>query len=68
VTVIQGVIFVSCVLTFRRGVVGEIAHFFRVRCKPGGFPANFAAHKAVDDPFPRPVVARFPHRWAMTVL
>ena len=29
VTVIQGVIFVSCVLTFRRGVIGEIAHFFR---------------------------------------
>ncbi|KQT29107.1 MAG: branched-chain amino acid ABC transporter permease [Bradyrhizobium sp.] len=29
VTVIQGVIFVTCVLTFRRGVVGEIAHYFR---------------------------------------
>src|ERR1700710_931157 len=29
VTVIQGAIFVSCVLTFRRGVVGEIAHYFR---------------------------------------
>ena len=29
VTVIQGVIFVACVLTFRRGIVGEIAHFFR---------------------------------------
>jgi branched-chain amino acid transport system permease protein len=29
VTVIQGVIFVVCVLTFRRGVVGEIAHFFK---------------------------------------
>jgi branched-chain amino acid transport system permease protein len=28
VTVIQGVIFVVCVLTFRRGVIGEIAHFF----------------------------------------
>jgi branched-chain amino acid transport system permease protein len=27
--VIQGAIFVLCVLTFRRGVVGEIAHFFR---------------------------------------
>jgi branched-chain amino acid transport system permease protein len=26
VTVIQGVIFVTCVLTFRRGIVGEIAH------------------------------------------
>ena len=30
VTVIQGVIFVACVLLFRRGVVGEIAHFFRI--------------------------------------
>jgi branched-chain amino acid transport system permease protein len=30
VTVIQGVIFVACVLTFRRGLVGEIAHFFRI--------------------------------------
>jgi branched-chain amino acid transport system permease protein len=29
VTVIQGVIFVTCVLTFRRGVIGEFAHFFR---------------------------------------
>lgn len=28
-TVIQGSIFVICVLTFRRGVVGEIAHYFR---------------------------------------
>src|SRR3954447_23360150 len=29
VTVIQGTVFVVCVLTFRRGVVGEIAHYFR---------------------------------------
>jgi branched-chain amino acid transport system permease protein len=29
VTVIQGVIFVSCVLLFRRGLVGEIAHLLR---------------------------------------
>src|ERR1700686_2541204 len=29
VTVIQGAVFVVCVLTFRRGVIGEIAHFFR---------------------------------------
>src|SRR5438132_3775671 len=29
VTVIQGVNFVACVLTFRRGVTGEIAHHFR---------------------------------------
>jgi branched-chain amino acid transport system permease protein len=30
VTVIQGVIFVACVLTFRRGIVGEIANYFRL--------------------------------------
>jgi len=29
VTVIQGAIFVICVLTFRRGVIGDIAHFFK---------------------------------------
>jgi branched-chain amino acid transport system permease protein len=29
VTVIQGTIFVACVLLFRRGIVGEIAHYFR---------------------------------------
>src|SRR6201997_2525345 len=29
VTVIQGVIFVSCVLLFRRGLVGELAHLLR---------------------------------------
>ena len=29
VTVIQGVIFVVCVLTFRGGVIGEIVHYFR---------------------------------------
>jgi len=29
VTVIQGVIFVACVLTFRRGLIGEIAHLLK---------------------------------------
>jgi branched-chain amino acid transport system permease protein len=29
VTVIQGSIFVVCVLLFRRGIVGEIATFFK---------------------------------------
>src|SRR5271169_2366675 len=29
VTVIQGSIFVACVLLFRRGIIGEVAHFFR---------------------------------------
>jgi branched-chain amino acid transport system permease protein len=31
VLVIQGVIFVACVLLFRRGIVGEIANWLRVR-------------------------------------
>jgi branched-chain amino acid transport system permease protein len=31
VSVIQGAIFVACVLLFRRGIVGEIAHRLRVR-------------------------------------
>jgi branched-chain amino acid transport system permease protein len=31
VSVIQGGIFVACVLLFRRGVVGEIAHLLRIR-------------------------------------
>ena len=31
VTVIQGTIFVLCVLLFRRGIVGEIAHVLRIR-------------------------------------
>jgi branched-chain amino acid transport system permease protein len=31
VGVIQGVIFVACVLLFRRGVVGEIAHALRIK-------------------------------------
>jgi branched-chain amino acid transport system permease protein len=31
VTVIQGLVFVVCVLAFRRGIVGEIAHFLRIK-------------------------------------
>lgn len=31
VTVIQGVIFVICVLAFRRGIIGELANLLRVR-------------------------------------
>jgi branched-chain amino acid transport system permease protein len=31
VLVIQGIIFVVCVLLFRRGIVGEIAHRFRIK-------------------------------------
>ena len=29
VTIVQGAIFVVCVLTFRRGIVGEIARLIR---------------------------------------
>jgi branched-chain amino acid transport system permease protein len=31
VSVIQGLIFVICVLLFRRGIVGELAHLLRIR-------------------------------------
>jgi branched-chain amino acid transport system permease protein len=31
VTVLQGAIFVACVLLFRRGVVGEVAHLLRIK-------------------------------------
>jgi branched-chain amino acid transport system permease protein len=31
VTIIQGVIFVTCVLLFRRGIVGEIAALLRIK-------------------------------------
>jgi branched-chain amino acid transport system permease protein len=31
VSVIQGVIFVACVLLFRRGIIGELAHLLRIR-------------------------------------
>src|SRR6185503_9843157 len=47
VTVIQGVIFVACVLTFRRGVIGEIAHYFRRSLYNGRFWGGFRTHKAV---------------------
>jgi branched-chain amino acid transport system permease protein len=43
VTVIQGVIFVFCVLIFRRGVVGEVIHFVRQRkAAPGREPEALA--------------------------
>jgi branched-chain amino acid transport system permease protein len=31
VTVIQGVIFVICVMLFRRGIVGELASLLRIK-------------------------------------
>jgi branched-chain amino acid transport system permease protein len=36
VTIIQGVIFIVCVLAFRRGIVGEIARLWRRRPRDGG--------------------------------
>ena len=38
VTVIEGAIFVVCVLTFRRGIVGELARFFPRWFADGGTP------------------------------
>ena len=53
VTVIQGVIFVVCVLTFRRGIDRRNRAFpAPLACKYGRFTADFAPHKAVDDRFP----------------
>jgi branched-chain amino acid transport system permease protein len=31
VTVIQGVIFVACVLLFRRGIIGELAQVLKIK-------------------------------------
>ena len=31
VTVIQGVIFVTCVLAFRRGIIGELGNLLKVK-------------------------------------
>src|SRR3984893_4830139 len=39
VTVVQGFIFVFCVLVFRRGIVGVIASYFSARRKPPGISA-----------------------------
>jgi len=36
VTIIQGVIFVICVLTFRRGIVGEVMRWFGPKGRPEG--------------------------------
>jgi branched-chain amino acid transport system permease protein len=34
VTVVQGLIFIVCVLTFRRGIIGELLFFFKRRSMP----------------------------------
>ena len=52
VTVIQGVIFVVCVLTFRRGVVGEIAHFLRPRAVVPARGAPVSSATAAPGPSP----------------
>jgi branched-chain amino acid transport system permease protein len=46
VTIIQGVIFVICVLTFRRGVVGEIMHVLRRRVVAEEVEKEAPAHAA----------------------
>ena len=45
VTVIQGVIFVACVLTFRRGIVGEIGAFLPQVAVRARFQGNFGLTK-----------------------
>jgi branched-chain amino acid transport system permease protein len=52
ITVIQGVIFVVCVLTFRRGVVGEIAHFLRGRAAPRAIRTPVSSASAAPGPSP----------------
>jgi branched-chain amino acid transport system permease protein len=31
VSMVTGLIFVACVLLFRRGIIGEIAHYLRIK-------------------------------------
>jgi branched-chain amino acid transport system permease protein len=48
VTVVQGIIFVFCVLAFRRGIAGVIASYAARRHKPPGISPQASA--AVDNP------------------
>lgn len=49
VTVIIGVIFVVCVLAFRRGIVGEALAYFERRRRPGaGAPGAATTAQATD--------------------
>jgi branched-chain amino acid transport system permease protein len=41
VTVIQGAIFVVCVLLFRRGIIGELAHLLRIKLEAARRPMRF---------------------------
>jgi branched-chain amino acid transport system permease protein len=47
VTVVQGVIFVFCVLVFRRGIVGVVASYAAGRRKPAGI-APAAAERSAE--------------------
>jgi branched-chain amino acid transport system permease protein len=49
VTVIQGGIFVFCVLIFRRGVVGEMIHLVRRRNAPSGGAPDAVARPAAGE-------------------
>ncbi len=58
VTVIQGVIFVACVLLFRRGIVGEIAHLLQAIALKRAFFArshasSFRGDALASNPEPR---------------
>jgi branched-chain amino acid transport system permease protein len=34
VTIVIGLIFIVCVMAFRRGIVGELLHYYRARKRP----------------------------------
>ena len=48
VSIFQGIIFVACVLLFRRGIVGEVIHLMRPRNKAEAAAAD--AHGKVPEP------------------
>ena len=60
-TIIEGVIFVVCVLTFRRGIVGVIAPYVIGRPRP---PADPLAEPAT--PLERPIAGKTPEVAAST--
>ena len=70
VTVIQGVIFVVCVLTFRRGVIGEIAHYLPAVAlkRPVSSSVFRSPTKRWMTRFHLPAATRFAGKWSMTVL
>jgi branched-chain amino acid transport system permease protein len=50
VTVVQGIIFVVCVLVFRRGIVGVVASYAAARSKPPAIspPASATVDKPAE--------------------